>query len=57
MSNDDNTVDLSIILGTLVDAVRLLDTIAKEKTLTEDTLVQCELATFQFKKDFGEELL
>lgn len=55
--SDDNTVDLNMLIGTFVDSMRLLDIIVKEQTLTADTLVQCELTTSQFKKDFGEELL
>lgn len=55
--NKEKSVDLSIILGTLVDAVRLTSRIASKQELSEEDRVECELLTEQFKEDFGAELL
>ncbi len=57
MFSDDNTVDLTIIATTLADSMQIINELAKNKTLTPDLLVQCELVASQFKNEFGEELL
>lgn len=57
MGTDNKTIDLSILIGTLVDAVRVTSRIATKKELSKEDLVECELITSQFKEDFGEELL
>lgn len=57
MSEDDKTVRLEILIGTLLDSMQIITAIAKEKVLTEELLMKCELATSQFKEEFSEELL
>lgn len=56
-SPKDKCVDLSIMIGSMVDAMSLLSRIAENGGASKDDLVQCELMTSQFKKDFSEELL
>lgn len=54
---EDKSVPISIIIDSLISAASVVAKIAANKELSKDNLVECELITSQFKKDFGEKML